>query len=109
MAPCALANKEGAKKSAKPPSTRKGASLFRRGYALAKDGGETAAAMRVSLPTFPHVSLIPQRFGHSRASSSTVSESISIPPDAPGSFYNRWWSDKFYTSGTVGKHAYNCR
>lgn len=52
---------------------------------MAKEGGETAAAMRVSLPTLPQVSLTPQRLGQLRARSSIVSESTSMPPDAPGS------------------------
>jgi len=71
-------------KSAKPPRTRKGASLFLRGYSFSKEGTATVAAIRVSLPTFPQVSLTPHVFVLSRANSSMISESRSIPPDAAG-------------------------
>lgn len=42
-------------KSVKPPSTRKGALAFLRGYDEANEGSETVAQMRVSLPTLPHL------------------------------------------------------
>ena len=42
-------------KSAKPPRTRNGACAFLRGCDDAKEGSETVAQMRVSLPTLPHL------------------------------------------------------
>jgi len=93
IAPCAFAYIEGTKKSANPPKTINGtveASLCRRGYVFAKDAaGVTDAAMRVSLPTFPQVSLTPQMFGFSWARETIMSESRSSPPDAPGSGQRR--------------------
>lgn len=56
MAPCPLANVEATMKSVNPPNTRKGAAAFLRGWADAKEGSDTVAQIRVSLPTLPQLS-----------------------------------------------------
>ena len=48
-------------------------------------GCETTEQIRCNLPTLPHVSLTPARFGQERARVVINSESRSIPPAAPGS------------------------
>lgn len=65
MAPWPLAKTELRTISVKPPRTTKGASGFLRGYEDAKDGVDTAAAIRVNLPTLPHLAN-QVRIGHLR-------------------------------------------
>jgi hypothetical protein len=55
MAPCALANIDGVTKSVKPPRTKNGAFGFLRGYDETNSARDTASAILVSLPTFPHL------------------------------------------------------
>ncbi len=45
-------------KSVKPPSTRKGAAAFLRGWFNENSGPDTEAAILVSLPTFPQLECI---------------------------------------------------
>ena len=108
MAPWPFAYAEGSRKSMNPPKTRKGAFGFFLGYSETNDSPDTAAATRMSLPTFPHlrvpenqflsriecekhgnwmvtyVSFTPEVFGNSCAISVSRSESMSRPPVAPG-------------------------
>lgn len=57
MAPWPFTNADVRMKSVKPPRTRKGACAFLRGCDDAKEGSETVAVIRVSLPTLPHLNL----------------------------------------------------
>ena len=56
MAPCPFTIADVRMKSVKPPRTRNGACATLRGCAEANEGSDTVAQMRVSFPTFPHLS-----------------------------------------------------